>query len=49
MVNDACGLLFMIVKEVVVPGYGWREGEAGRFNRGGGEGLRSHISRDLGL
>ena len=35
----------MIVQEVVVPGYGWTKGEAGRFNRGGGEGLRSHISR----
>ena len=49
MVNDAIGLLFMIVQEVVVPGYGWSEGEAGRFNRGGGEGLRSHISRVLGV
>ena len=45
MVNDASDLLFMKVQEVVVPGYGWRKGEASRFNRGGGERLRSHKSR----
>ena len=48
MVNDASGLLFMIVQEVVVPGYGWREGEASRSYRGGGERLRCHISRVFG-
>ena len=31
-----------------MPGYCWREGEAGRFKRGGGEGLRSHICRIFG-
>ena len=32
MVNDASGLLFMTVQEVVVPGYGWRKGRSKPFS-----------------